>query len=88
VQHEIHARQKRHVLKRIGGLVGGLRIGQFRAAERPARPVGQVQAPRQLARAVGDLLASGVPKVGAPEFMSIEVTKAPKITGAPGGRAG
>jgi hypothetical protein len=28
--------------------------------------------------------ASGVPKVGAPEFMSMEVTKAPKITGAPG----
>ena len=27
--------------------------------------------------------ASGVPKVGAPEFMSIEVTKAPAITGAP-----
>jgi len=29
-------------------------------------------------------LAWGVPKVGAPEFMSIEVTKAPKITGTPG----
>jgi hypothetical protein len=28
-------------------------------------------------------LASGVPKVGAPEFISIEVTKAPKIAGAP-----
>jgi hypothetical protein len=28
-------------------------------------------------------LASGVPKVGAPLFMSIEVTKAPAITGAP-----
>ena len=30
------------------------------------------------------LLASGVPKVGAPEFISIDVTNAPNITGAPG----
>ena len=30
------------------------------------------------------LVASGVPKVGAPEFMSIEVTNAPKMIGAPG----
>ena len=28
--------------------------------------------------------ASGVPNVGAPEFISIEDTNAPKITGAPG----
>ena len=26
------------------------------------------------------LLASGVPKVGAPEFISMDVTNAPKIT--------
>ena len=54
VQHEVHPRQKPHV-QTVGGLIGRLRIGQFRAVERPGAPVRQVQPSGQLPSAIGDM---------------------------------
>ena len=54
VQHEVHPGKKPHV-QTVGGLIGRLRIGQFRAVERPGTAVRQVHAPRQLPSAIGDM---------------------------------
>ena len=69
VAHDRAPDRHLRLVGRLGvGAVGGVGVGGA---------VGQAVAPRQLAAGQGGLVYSGVPKAGAPDFMSTLEVKAP-----------